>query len=1040
MSKLREYISGLKGKKEQLKTLTELYGMGKTLEGSLSPEDFSEVTSMLHDLLVPTTVDQETGKTIIDREKCKESLILQRTIANEYLSKQVGEVSLWNSFYDSKSSEPDDELTDEYLTNNQTKALYSSNLNKSSYYMNSLNTMFDDVFKNEDIAYFDDLFKEDKDIGRVMSFSDQEGVVDKITTHQDVKEENINRLSMSVSQYNKTKNITYLVNEKPTLPWTSKSEQREQSVSFISLQGAVKYESEAQYSNTVNNIKSLYAVMQKEMRSTFRDSSDYKNFMNAMKNVCDKSADPNYDWANSNELKELREKAGKYLSTHISSRSSSLGNKRFDAVLATLSVIDKDAAALTADTINNIRSKEEKKPQVVDVDNVLKKFNLSSSLDTRALETAKFRNSLVRNIPSHEEVKDYGNNTKNMGYRVLDDDTFNRIKNTVSSQPKDSLYVPGNKARNTDIDNLYGYLEGDYSKFGLLPKMFQDYAITNIVKQMEEKFEEGEATLNNSDFLDFLHENSLNPAVQTAFELMKSEVIEGKRNNIKAEDLSAAISYMNSKALKDTLAPVESSVFNTDDVLSSQKYTVNRDKQTVLATTLLLSHLGGFSINPDSTKTEWEKNNKHSMGEMFAHGGRSMFILPKGKKGSELNNLLTGKKNPDVTSGRVFATHDVKVSTKTENGKTVRTFKETKPLTSVRNNYGMNLPIGGLGRKFGSEKSGWTIDNTGRDGHMYIKSIDANAKEPGILLTGIEGEAPGNTGRGGTKHDANAIKAPISVFGATKHSIGKVTDGRRVDLSSLEQNELIDLVSKFQTGYKSLMDMASDNKLPAKDRRLAMEKMNNLNQLLSGTPMDKDTLSSVLHSDVFNLGENNIVNSLSVNKKPLDLTNTEEIDRKHLDNIMKSEKDRNLANPKLSFFMDTLETYKSYVNGDKDAKQIKKLLEEVNSVDFHKDLHKMKEDLTKLRSACDKYMEKVSKMNRKETEKAVDKIITNISKETGNEIERNDKLINKPVERKGEKYGLDNLSKDLGIQKEVQKTKEHFKTTDKSLSNPGKEP
>ena len=127
---------------------------------------------------------------------------------------------------------------------------------------------------------------------------------------------------------------------------------------------------------------------------------------------------------------------------------------------------------------------------------------------------------------------------------------------------------------------------------------------------------------------------------------------------------------------------------------------------------------------------------------------------------------------------------------------------------------------------------------------------------------------------------------------------------------------------------------------------------------LSGTKMDKETLGSILLSEEFNFENNEIAKNFTKDKAPADLTKTAEIINDRINNIISSEADRKITNPRIAFFADTFEDYKKFVKGDKDATEIKEMIADVYSAEFHKKPAKMKEDLTNLKVACENYLKK----------------------------------------------------------------------------------
>lgn len=1007
MSKIRDYIMSFTTTEEKLKALAEVNCRASLFEGMFSLEEINEIKTIFTELMVPKKKDQ-AGNLQIDFEESKKNIALHKSIVQEYRNKQIDEVKAWRN----------PEITGMDADRNH-QSLYYSLRSKGKALAGSFGNLFSTTFAGEEWNAFKGMFGNEPD-----SFSsfveDTENAItlglpeeDRTIQNELMQLGNVyaditEHFSRNGLEYKRSSKLSFAMNENMTFPWATEGEKREQSVYHLTLQGSVQYEEAEKYGAVKEKLADIYADMKNNMSSIFGDSQEYKDMLEAMRAASESDLEGE---ALADTLKTVRETAGKYISTHISSRSTTKGEKRLNAALGALYAVDSDTAMVVLDKVKEIRKKEEKKPQEFSLSSIKEKYGLGDweYNEVNDYSFSRERNVTLLNIPKAEDIEKYGKDTRPLGYCFLEDDKYRNINVALKTQFRETL-TASDDVRSKDIATLYGFLNGDYSKFGALPKMFQDYAITDIAKKMKASFDKETAVISNPEFRKFLDDNTLNPTLQTAMDLMKAEAIENNEDaKFDEASLSAAMSYMNTVVLDNTLAPVETSFFKTEDVLNSTEYKTNRDKQTILATELLLAHMSDFAINPDTTKQEWGNNNKYSMGEIFGHGGRTMFVLPKGNNGSTLSNLVTGKNNSKVTYGRSAATHAVEMSSKMVDNHKEYVIKEKKSSGSLIKNYGMDLPIGGLGKKFGNENSEWVINNKGLDGHMYMKIFDASKDKPGVILAGIEGEAPQKKGRSGKKHDTSAKKAPISPFGATKHTVGNVLDGRRINLTSFDQGQLIDFVSKLQNSYKGLMDKACNNKLPENERNAAKEKINNINMFLSGTKMDKETLGSILLSEEFNFENNEIAKNFTKDKAPADLTKTAEIINDRINNIISSEADRKITNPRIAFFADTFEDYKKFVKGDKDATEIKEMIADVYSAEFHKKPAKMKEDLTNLKVACENFLKKPLKKPNDETEKSFRKVISNLTQVSQKEILRSDILIEKAAKTEASKKEHEDL-------------------------------
>lgn len=620
-----------------------------------------------------------------------------------------------------------------------------------------------------------------------------------------------------------------------------------------------------------------------------------------------------------------------------------------------------------------------------------------------------------------KEVKEeYAKKTKVDGFVFLAPEWFSEIDNKLHEfQTANPVLFSDNKAERNDerYDNLRkepdlvalsDFQNGDYTKFSALPKMFQDYALTKIKADIYAKLananEEFKFDIANSDCRQYLEEQSVNPLFQTALELIKAEEMDKpvKDNNaeemdkpvrvISPEKLTEAVDFINTRVMEKTLAPVD----NRDRRFTNKDIQINAEKQATVATALLLTHLGDTYINPDSKKgIQQEGNgvvkNAAPASELFAHGGRTVFVMPKGNNGNALTKAMIKSDDTEVVEGRKFATHDV-IRGKDKDGNT--TFKEIKPKASISemspgftfmHNTGMNVAIGGLGQKFG-DTSDWTINNKGQDGHVFIRMEDSTEDTNGYVLMGFEGEAPGEKGRLGNKHDASAVKAPISMFGATKHAVGHTYDGRRVELGKYDQTDLTDVIKKFKEKYVALQVKASmevENAEQEVERDKAKADLDRINKKLSGTPMTPENVMDMLRSDGIAITEHSLYNQIDPNyqqKAIPNLETAEELDNKLVTGIQNYERGRNLVNPKLAFIKDRMEIAKKPIKKDDAAKKISKLIDTILDAEVGRDEEKYANGLANIYKACSKYLNST-----KSIDPSIKQLYTDLLKETEKE-------------------------------------------------------
>jgi len=137
-------------------------------------------------------------------------------------------------------------------------------------------------------------------------------------------------------------------------------------------------------------------------------------------------------------------------------------------------------------------------------------------------------------------------------------------------------------------------------------------------------------------------------------------------------------------------------------------------------------------------------------------------------------------------------------------------------------NYGMNVPLGGLGRSFNGTDC---VDDQGSFGHMYIRAKTGEENRCGALLIGIENAAPHSTSCIGQHHGGKAIGHDMSCFFSNRTNVGKIYGGREVDLSHFKPNELSRALRLFDMGYSELQREAATDPAAAKKLRAVNSKL-----------------------------------------------------------------------------------------------------------------------------------------------------------------------------------------------------------------------
>ena len=260
------------------------------------------------------------------------------------------------------------------------------------------------------------------------------------------------------------------------------------------------------------------------------------------------------------------------------------------------------------------------------------------------------------------------------------------------------------------------------------------------------------------------------------------------------------------------------------------------EQRVEIAKVLFMNHLGKFQ-----TKDTNGQNFDHEeyMAEVYAHGGRTMFILPAGGNQDALIESVKGQHQElSGVNNRYFATHGVEARTLNSDGSIKSEAKELKlnkaQAFSLDKHQGMNASVGGLGQV---GPNGHVITADGTNGHMYMHMAPGGKKTCGTLLIGFENSGPGEKGRLGSTHDASAKKAGGSAFLSDKSYLGAERGGRVVDLSGLSAEKLSKMLSDFENGYRqaALAAQAGDTRL-----------LDACNELLTGKQMSVGQMKGML--------------------------------------------------------------------------------------------------------------------------------------------------------------------------------------------------
>lgn len=260
------------------------------------------------------------------------------------------------------------------------------------------------------------------------------------------------------------------------------------------------------------------------------------------------------------------------------------------------------------------------------------------------------------------------------------------------------------------------------------------------------------------------------------------------------------------------------------------------EQRVEIAKILFLNHLGKFQVT-DSQEQPLEMN--ETMAEVYGHGGRTMFILPKGADQKPVMDGIQGTQ-PERSGlqSRYFATHSIERRNFHGDGSIASEAKELRvgglKTFSFSRHKGMNASVGGLGQ---IGPNGRVITSDGTNGHMYMHLVEGKENASGMMLVGFENSGPGQKGRLGHAHSASAKKAGNSAFLSDKSYLGREFGGRTVDLSGLSTEEFSSLLAQFETRYREAAQVAQSGNPALLDA---------CNELLTGKPMSVGQMKGML--------------------------------------------------------------------------------------------------------------------------------------------------------------------------------------------------
>ena len=416
---------------------------------------------------------------------------------------------------------------------------------------------------------------------------------------------------------------------------------------------------------------------------------------------------------------------------------------------------------------------------------------------------------------------------------------------------------------------------GDVSKYNHVPQFLREYygrkALIEVFGSADEFPPMTEELARKLDRM------TVRPEFRDAISRLIDRGAVDRNGNSVVQTLRSYDAYLNQRMLADTLKPVSGEEagrirqkFPGQD--GEKMLADNTDRQRFLAKTLFLAQLGRVDlIEEDGSRRPYQG----PTAELFSHGSRVAFTLPAGEKPGQDMVYDAWRKNALDTGvlfkGR-FASHEMHRRQLDANGNPGRQFEEIrirwkkqikhvqfhKKLTTYFGNYGMNIPLGGMGRTFNGTDC---IDDRGSFGHLYVRTRKGDPTHCGAILIGFENAQPKKESCIGQLHNFKAISHDLSSFYSTKTTFGKPIGGRETDLSHMTQEDLTMALSQFELGYQTLQERAKTDPEAARE-------LTRLNQSLCGKRLSALELANLLTS--VGMEKNDAVRCVSSGRSPKD--------------------------------------------------------------------------------------------------------------------------------------------------------------------------
>lgn len=348
--------------------------------------------------------------------------------------------------------------------------------------------------------------------------------------------------------------------------------------------------------------------------------------------------------------------------------------------------------------------------------------------------------------------------------------------------------------------------EGNFGQFDSLPLILKNYLGAKSVAKLREDFK-GDLSLDNEALKTYLKDHAMDVSLRAGISIEKDSEDKVQRETARAFDTFMNTYVMQSTLMPPTDAQVTELKRSIGDVDAGRAFEKDLKRQRVLAKTFFLAQLGKYDILDDNGIS---RDFNQPLSETLVHGTRTNFILPAGTDSKKVIDAYVGNHDGEdpVVEKRTAATHHVTRRAVDKNGLITSETKEIatyNPLKILGNQYGMDLSVGGIGKK---GPNGRVISGNGESGHAYMRIEEGDKKHCASLLFGIEGSAPGKDSALGHSHGASGVSANQSAFFTDKQVPGRKYGGRQVDLSGIEMDALEGILKDFDRIYTELQEGA----------------------------------------------------------------------------------------------------------------------------------------------------------------------------------------------------------------------------------------